>query len=70
MFLVDKKGILHEREIVVAEEAPNIFILQSGLAANEMYLLERQNKIYKGDKIKFKILDPQSVIKNLDLYAN
>lgn len=70
VLVVDKNGILHEREIVVAEEAPNVFILKSGLNPNEMFLLERQNKIYKGDKIKYKVLDPQTVIKNLDLYAN
>lgn len=70
VLVVDKNGVLHEREIVVAEEAPNVFILKAGLDPNEMYLLERQNKIYKGDKIKYKMMDPKTVIKNLDLYAN
>lgn len=69
VFVVDKKGVLHEREIVVAEEAPNIFILKSGIRPDEMYLLEIQ-KLSKGDKIKYRVMDPQSVIKNLDLYAN
>jgi membrane fusion protein (multidrug efflux system) len=70
VYVVDKKGILHEREIEVAEEAPNIFILKSGIGADEMFLLERQNNLYKGDKIKYKIMDPQSVIQSLNLYAN
>ncbi len=70
VLVVDKNGVVHEREIAVAEEAPNVFILKSGISPDEMFLLERQSKIYKGDKIKYKIMDPQSVIKNLDLYAN
>ena len=70
VLVVDKNGVLHEREIVVAQEAPNVFILNSGISPDEMYLLEGQNKLNKGDKIKYKLLDPQSVIKNLDLYAN
>lgn len=70
ILVVDKKGVLHEREIEVAEEAPHIFILKSGISPNEMYLIEGQNKLSRGDKIKYKILDPQTVIKNLDLYAN
>ncbi|MBY0403535.1 MAG: efflux RND transporter periplasmic adaptor subunit [Cyanobacteria bacterium] len=70
VLVVDKNGVLHEREIVVAEEAPNIFILKSGLSPDEMFLLERQNNLYKGDKIKFKMMDPQTVIKSLNLYAN
>lgn len=70
VLVVDKAGVLHEREIVVAEEAPNIFILQSGIRPDEMFLLEGQNKLSKGDKIKYKMMDPQSVIKHLELYAN
>lgn len=70
VLMVDKAGVLHEREIVVAEEAPNVFILKSGLSPDEMYLLEGQNKLFKGDKIKYKVVDPQYVIRHLDLYAN
>jgi len=70
VLVVDNKGVLHEREVVIAEEAPNIFILKSGLRPDEMYLLERQNSLYKGDKIKYKVIDPQNVINHLDLYAN
>ncbi len=70
VFVVDQKGILHEREIVVAEEAPNIFIIKSGIRADEMYLLENQNKLNKGDSIKYKVLDPKKVIESLNLYAN
>lgn len=70
VFVVGKDGVLHEREIEVAEEAPNIFILKSGLNADEMFILEEQKKVNRGDKIKYKVIDPQKVIKNLDLYAN
>ena len=70
VFLVDKSGVIHEREIIVAEEAPNVFILKSGLSADEMYLLESQNKLNKGDKIKYEVIDPKKVMDNLNLYAN
>ncbi len=70
ILVVDKSGILHEREIIVAEEAPNIFILKSGINPDEMFLLEGQNKLYKGDKIKYQLLAPKTVIKSLDMYAN
>jgi membrane fusion protein (multidrug efflux system) len=70
VLVVDKNGVLHEREIAVAQEAPNIFILKSGLNPGEMYLIEGQNKLSKGDKIKYKMIEPQKIINNLDLYAN
>jgi len=69
IFVVDKAGVVHEREIKVAREEPNIYIVASGIAPDEMFLLERQNKIDKGDKIHYKLIDPQHAIENLKLYA-
>jgi membrane fusion protein (multidrug efflux system) len=69
IFVVDKTGVIHEREIKVAREAPNIYIVASGIAPNEMYLLERENKLDKGDKISYKLIEPQRAIESLKLYA-
>jgi membrane fusion protein, multidrug efflux system len=69
IFVVDKSGVIHEREIKVAHEAPNIYVVASGITPDEMFLLERQNKLDKGDKIRYKLIDPQSAITNLKLYA-
>jgi len=54
----------------VAREEPNIYIVESGISPDEMFLLERQNKLDKGDKIHYKLIDPKTVVKNLNLYAN
>jgi len=69
VFVVDKTGVLHEREIKVAREEPNIYVVASGITPDEMFLLERQNKLDKGDKIHYKLIDPKSAIENLKLYA-
>ncbi len=69
IFVVDKTGVVHEREIKVAREEPNIYIVASGITPDEMFLLERQSKVDKGDKIHYKLIDPQSAIENLKLYA-
>ncbi len=69
IFIVDKKGVIHEREIKVAREAPNVYIVASGITADEMFLLERQSKVDKGDKIRYKLIDPKSAIASLKLYA-
>jgi membrane fusion protein (multidrug efflux system) len=69
MLVVDKTGVLHEREIKVAREAPNVYIVASGITPDEMFLLERQNKLDKGDKISYKLIEPQKAIEGLDLYA-
>src|SRR5277367_2950082 len=69
IFVVDKTGVIHERVIKVDREEPNVYIVASGITPDEMFLLERQNKIDKGDKIRYKLIDPQSAIENLKLYA-
>jgi membrane fusion protein, multidrug efflux system len=69
IFVVDKAGVIHEREIKVAREEPNVYIVSSGIAPDEMFLLERQNKLDKGDKIRYKLIDPKSAIASLELYA-
>ena len=69
IFVVDKTGVVHEREIKVAREARNVYIVASGITPDEMFLLERQNKLDKGDKIRYKLIDPQSAIEHLKLYA-
>lgn len=69
IFIVDKSGVIHERVIKVAHEQPNIYVVESGISPDEMFLLERQNKLDKGDKIRYKLIDPQRTIDNLKLYA-
>ncbi|MBS1956025.1 MAG: efflux RND transporter periplasmic adaptor subunit [Cyanobacteria bacterium SZAS-4] len=67
--VVDKAGVIHEREIKVAREAPNVYVVASGITPDEMFLLERQNKVDKGDKIRYTLIDPKKAIDSLDMYA-
>src|SRR6185437_11855306 len=69
MYVVDKSGVIHEREIKVAREEPNVYVVASGITPDEMFLLERQNKLDKGDKIRYELIDPKRAIENLKLYA-
>ncbi len=69
IYVVDKVGVIHEREVKVAREEPNVYILSSGITPDEMYLLERQNKLDKGDKISYKLIDPKTAVENIKLYA-
>src|SRR5271156_5713895 len=69
MYVVDKNGVIHERAIKVASEEPNVYIVASGITPDEMFLLERQNKLDKGDKIRYKLIDPKRAFEDLNLYA-
>ena len=69
IYVVDKGGVIHERAIKIAREEPNVYIVASGLTPDEMFLLERQNKLDKGDKIQYKLVDPKRAFEDLNLYA-
>ena len=69
IYVVDKNGVVHEREIKVDREEPNIYVVASGITPDEMFLLERQNKVDKGDKISYTLIDPKKAIESLNLYA-
>ena len=44
VWLSTKAGVVHEREIKVAREEPNIYVIASGITPDEMFLMERQSK--------------------------
>lgn len=69
VFVVDKNQVVHQREIKVISEMPELFVVGSGIKPNEKILLEGIRKVKDGDKIKFKFAKPNQVIKNLKIYV-
>lgn len=69
VFVVDKNNVVHSREINIAGEIPDLYILKSGVAADERIMLEGIRKVKDGDKIKYKYEDPEKVVSNLKIYV-
>ncbi len=69
VYVVDKNNVVQSREIKIAAELPNIFVVQSGLKKDDKILLEGLRQVNEKQKIKYKFLQPESVISNLSLYA-
>lgn len=69
VFVVDKDNVVHQREITLAAEMPDIFIVGKGLKDGERILLEGIRKVKDGDKIEFTYEEPQKVISNLNVYV-
>lgn len=70
VFVVDKDNVIHQREITIAEEMPDIYIIKDGVSANEKIVLEGIRKVKDQDKIdEFKYEDPKVVIRNLKVYV-
>lgn len=69
VFVVDKDNIVRQREVVIASEMPDIYIIKQGLAESDRILVEGIRKVKEGDKIKYEYEEPQSVLSHLSVYV-
>ena len=69
VFVVDKDHVAHQREITIGAELPHLFIVDKGLSENDNILLEGIRMVRDQEKIHTEMVDPTSVLSNLELYA-
>ena len=69
VFVVDKGNVVHQREIGIASEMPDLYVIKSGIAATDRILLEGLRKVKDGDKISYDYKAPQAVISHLKVYS-
>lgn len=69
VYVVDKNSVIRSREIKIAAELPHLFVVESGLKEDDKILLEGLRQVSENQKIKYKFLQPDSVISHLGLYA-
>lgn len=70
VYVVGKDGVARSRNIKVAYELPDIYIIDSGLEAEENFLLEGVQKVKEDQKIKAEFQDPKKVLQSLKLKAD
>lgn len=69
VFVVDKNNVVHSKEVTIASEMPDLYIIKSGLNENERILLEGIRKVTDNDKITYKYEDPKKVLPKLKVYV-
>ncbi len=69
VFVVDKDNIVKQREITIASELPDLYVIKSGLSANERILLEGIRKVSDNDKIAYDYEAPEKVIPKLKVFV-
>jgi len=68
VFVVDANNIVHQREVTILAEMPDVFVIK-GLRAKDKILLEGIRKVTDGQKIRFSYEDPKKVISGLKVYV-
>jgi len=69
VYVIDDEGKVNSREITVANEMPHLYVVSEGLSPNDMILLDGLRLVRENDEIEYEVQDGNSVISNLDLYA-
>lgn len=69
VFVVDKDNIVKQREVTIAAEMPDLYVIRDGVNEHEQILLEGLRKVRDNDKISFVYEAPQKVIPNLKVYT-
>ena len=68
--VVDKSSVVHEREINVARELADIFVIKSGLTAGDNFVLDGARQVHQGERLeRTETRPPQEAIKNLKFKA-
>lgn len=69
VYVIDENNVVHPREIEIAQEMPHLYIVRSGLSADDKILLDGIRKVKDGDEIKTEFQEPNHVIATLELPA-
>lgn len=69
VFVIGKDGVARSKNIKVAYELPDVYVVGSGLAKNDKILLEGVQKVKDDQKVQTKFQDPKKVLNSLKLKA-
>lgn len=69
VFVVGKDNIARAREVKIASEMPDLYVISKGLTAKDKIIVEGIRKVTNNDKIEYKFKDPKKVISELKVYV-
>jgi len=66
VYVVDEKGVLTSKQIVVAQEMPHLYVVASGLSTNDKILLEGLGKVKNNEKIETEFVSFEKALSDLN----
>ncbi|GJM20413.1 MAG: hemolysin D [Planctomycetota bacterium] len=69
VFVIDDENVVRAREIEIAHELPHLYVIGSGLDADERFLFEGLRQVKDGDQIMVEQLAPAALIAELEVPA-
>lgn len=69
VYVVGDDGVAHQRAVTIADEMDDIFVVQSGLAVNEKFILEGVRQTHDGEHVETSFRKPEDVFFNMKNHA-
>jgi membrane fusion protein (multidrug efflux system) len=69
VYVVDKNNVVHQKEVNIASEMPDLYVIKDGIAPTDKILLEGIRKVKDGDKISYTYEAPEKVLPKLKVYS-
>jgi membrane fusion protein (multidrug efflux system) len=69
VYVVDKDDVVHQREIEIAHELEDIYVIGMGLDVRDRIVLEGIRQVRDGDKVEYESLDPVKALGTLKNHA-
>lgn len=69
VFVLDEDNTLRTTKIEVVEELQHLFVISDGLSADDRILLDGLRKVKDGEEVAETYVEPQTVLANLEMYA-
>lgn len=70
VFVVDKDSVAHQRQITIARELEDIYVIKGGLSAGESFVLDGVRQVRDGEQLeRTQTRPPEEAVKNLKYNA-
>jgi len=69
VYVVGKDDVVHQREIVIAHEMDDIFVIKKGLEAHDRIVLEGVRQVHDGEKVHYETRSPEEALANQKHHA-
>jgi membrane fusion protein (multidrug efflux system) len=69
VWVVGEDNVVHQREITIRHEQEDIFVVASGLNANDRIVLEGVRQVRDGEKVEAEFRQPEKALANLKYHA-
>jgi len=69
VYVVDKEGVVRQRDIVVKHDMEDIFVISKGLDVHDKIILEGVKQVHDGEKVEFEFMEPEKALANAKYHA-